>query len=215
MRLAENRSERSHAHGRRQAALPIRWARGAAARSPPWVSNARGRARSSRCSVNALASHPDSAQRRTRLRPSSSTGRPKHGVSISRTVRRPLTRGEDPARAAALRTRSGLDLDPQPPTAPTGAFLDTHDMEPIEPNEQITTRSVQWSGRGRAHAVLSGTVEAFRSISLVAIDPWEASTHLPATQVGPASRSHPPQVRRARKRSTLMPGEPKKPTRTR
>lgn len=36
--------------------------------------------------------------------------------------------------------------------------------------------------RALTHAVPSDTVEAFRSISLVAVDPWEAPTHLPSGQ---------------------------------
>jgi len=53
------------------------------------VSSARGRASASSCSVNTPAAQSGSAQRHVRLRHTSSTGRPKHGVSTSRTSRRP------------------------------------------------------------------------------------------------------------------------------
>jgi hypothetical protein len=53
------------------------------------VSSALGRARSSCCSVNTPAGHAGSPHRQVRLRHTSRTGRPKHGVSTKTTSRRP------------------------------------------------------------------------------------------------------------------------------
>ena len=53
------------------------------------VSSARGRASTGCCSVTAPPGHADSTHRQVRLRHTSRTGLPKHGVSISVTSRRP------------------------------------------------------------------------------------------------------------------------------
>jgi hypothetical protein len=53
------------------------------------VSNARGAAIWSFCSVKTLTAHAGSTHRQVRLRQTNCTGRPKHGASINSTSRRP------------------------------------------------------------------------------------------------------------------------------
>ncbi len=150
--------------------------------TPACVSNARGRAMVSSCSVNAPAGQSGSTHRQVRLRHLSSTGRPKHGVSISRTSRRPWLRITTPqTRQPSTRagdstsTRKTAPRWPSPPARRSRAARGGR-------REDHTASSSNWQNAQREHAVPSDTVEAFRSNSLVAFDLREASTHLPATQ---------------------------------
>ncbi len=60
------------------------------------VSNPRGRATRSSCSVNTATGHVDSGQHQVRFHHTTVTGRPKHGASISSTSRPPWLKATTP-----------------------------------------------------------------------------------------------------------------------
>ena len=132
-----------------------------------------------------LGEHPTGqsglAHRQVRLRQRSSTGRPKHGVSMSRTSRRPwlpitTPQSRQPSTRAGDSTstrRNGPRCQSPPSTAVT--------CSPANRREDHSGSSSS-SRAGAARRRRLGHGRGLRFESLVAIDPQEASTPNPATQ---------------------------------
>ena len=91
------------------------------------VTSARGRARSSCCSVKDPAGQVGSAQHQVRLRQTSSTGLPKHGTSTRRTVRRPWPCATTPheAQQPSSRAWDSTSTRPHVPRRPIRSLTST------------------------------------------------------------------------------------------
>ena len=143
-------------------------------------------------SVSTPPGQSGSAQRQVRLRQVSSTGRPKHGVSISRTSRRPWLRITTPqtrqpwtrADDCTLTRRKGPR---RPVTSSTKVTC-----SPSNPTSRSQREQENSAEQAPVDALGSVTGRGFGSRA------WSLSIlrrpRPPAPQVTPASRSHPPQV---------------------
>lgn len=115
-------------------------------------------------SVNVPTWQPTSGQAQRRLRQAIRVGRPKHGTSISLTVRRPLETATTPHAGQPVGPGGDSTVTVSPPPAPTCTPVRWRPSSPTRRSQsaQYDDDDEQEHGHVSAHPVGSDTVEVFR-----------------------------------------------------